>query len=213
MQAAEIADRESKTQDPISDDEMAAALELNLRIAKWLRSQSYAVQLLGEVDEVAQIGAIGVAKAAQAFDRSRGVKFATFAGARSRGEILDAARNVSFIRVPRSAIAKGAKVATVDSLQRIRAFHQNESGNDSGWEPSTEPRREGEADYLVERFLQSLSRKERSIVRLYFGFGSGLPLSMKEIGQLHKLSESRVSQLMSQIFLRAGESHFFAELN
>lgn len=206
MQAAEI-------ENPISEQEMDAALEVCRRIAGRLRSQSYAVQLLGEVEEIAQIGAVGVLDAAGRFDRSRGVKFATFCGPRIRGAILDAAREIGFIKTPRLAQQRGEAPKPVNSLEQIRAFHQNESGNYSGWEPSVEPRRDGEAEYLVERFLQTLSRKERSIVRLYFGFGSGLPLTMKEIAELHGLSESRVSQMMSQIFLRAGESGFFAELN
>ena len=197
----------------VTEDEMQAALELCERIAGYLGSQSYAVRLLGDVQEVAQIGAIGILKAAQTFDRSRGVKFAAYAGARIRGEILDAARNVGFIKTPRLAQQRGEGSKTVGSLEAIRTKFLNDAGNPTGYEPSDRARGNPDAEYAVERFLQTLTRRERSIVRLYFGFGSGMPLTMKEIAALHGLSESRVSQLMTQILARATQNHHLAELN
>lgn len=189
---------------------MAEALELCERIAGYLRSQSYAVQLLGEVQEVAQIGAIGVMKAVPKFDRARGVKFATYAAVRIRGEILDAARDVGFIKTPRLAQQRGQPPKPVASLDKLKA---SQDGEGHGDEPYAEPRSDGDAEFAVERFMQTLTRKERSIVRLYFGFGSGHPLTMKEIGALHGLSESRVSQLMTQILARASQNRHLAELN
>lgn len=192
---------------------MAAALTLCTKIAAALRRQSFAVQLLGEIEEVAQIGAIGVMKAIDKFDRSRGVKFATFAALRIRGEILDASRNVGFIRVARGAYARGHAVPAVASLEQLRASWQNDSGKDSGFELAADRREQDELEFAIDRFCRSLSRIERSIVRLYFGLGSGMPLTMKQVAELHGLSESRISQMMSGILARAQADPHFAALH
>lgn len=192
---------------------MAEALTQCTKIAAFLRKGSYAVRLLGEIEEVAQIGAIGVMKAVEKFDRSRGVKFATFAAARIRGEILDAARNVGFIRVPRSAYASGVRVETVGSLERLRAAFESDAGKPTGFELASARRDQDELEFAIDRFSRKLNRTERSVLRLYFGLGSGLPLTMKEVGQLHGVSESRISQMMSEILARAEADPHFAALH
>ena len=56
-----------------------------------------------DVDELIQVGMVGLIEASQSFDASRGVEFEIFARTRIRGAILDEVRRISVL--PRSAIS------------------------------------------------------------------------------------------------------------
>lgn len=56
-----------------------------------------------DVDELIQVGMIGLIEASQSFDATRGVDFEMFARTRIRGAILDEVRRISVL--PRSAIS------------------------------------------------------------------------------------------------------------
>ena len=56
-----------------------------------------------DVDELIQVGMIGLIEASQSFDSTRGVEFEIFARTRIRGAILDEVRRISVL--PRSAIS------------------------------------------------------------------------------------------------------------
>jgi len=56
-----------------------------------------------DVDELIQVGMVGLIEASQNFDASRGVEFEIFARTRIRGAILDEVRRISVL--PRSAIS------------------------------------------------------------------------------------------------------------
>jgi RNA polymerase sigma factor for flagellar operon FliA len=55
-----------------------------------------------DVEELVQVGVVGLIEAARAFDRSKGVDFELFALRRIRGAMLDEVRRQSFL--PRSAV-------------------------------------------------------------------------------------------------------------
>ena len=65
-----------------------------------------------DVDELVQVGMVGLIEASQNFDATRGVDFEIFARTRIRGAILDEVRRISVL--PRSAIShiRGTNVAT-----------------------------------------------------------------------------------------------------
>jgi len=56
-----------------------------------------------ELDELMQVGMIGLLEAARAFDPTKGIEFESFALSRVRGAILDEVRQLSYL--PRSAVA------------------------------------------------------------------------------------------------------------
>jgi RNA polymerase sigma factor for flagellar operon FliA len=56
-----------------------------------------------ELDELIQVGMLGLLEASKAFDPSKGVEFENFAHSRVRGAMLDEVRRLSFL--PRSAVA------------------------------------------------------------------------------------------------------------
>ena len=56
-----------------------------------------------ELDELIQVGMIGLLEAARAYNPSKGIEFENFAHSRVRGAMLDEVRRLSFL--PRSAVA------------------------------------------------------------------------------------------------------------
>jgi len=69
------------------------------RVAIHLKSRLPAYM---ELDELIQVGTIGLIEAAKSFDKSRGVDFEAFARTRIRGAIIDQVRKLSYL--PRSAM-------------------------------------------------------------------------------------------------------------
>ncbi len=68
------------------------ALHLKVRIPPFM-----------ELDELIQVGMIGLLEAARGFNPAKGIEFEAFAHSRVRGAILDEVRRLSFL--PRSAVA------------------------------------------------------------------------------------------------------------
>jgi len=77
-----------------------AHLGLVKRVAIHLRAR---VPAFMELDELIQVGMIGLLEAARSFDLSKGVEFENYAHSRVRGAMLDEVRRLSFL--PRSAVA------------------------------------------------------------------------------------------------------------
>jgi len=77
------------------------ALHLKVRIPPFM-----------ELDELIQVGMIGLLEAARAFNPTKGIEFESFALSRVRGAILDEVRQLSYL--PRSAVAfnKSENMAT-----------------------------------------------------------------------------------------------------
>jgi RNA polymerase sigma factor for flagellar operon FliA len=64
-----------------------------------------------ELDELVSAGMLGLIRAAELFERARGLAFATFATTRIRGAMLDELRRLD--RLPRSLRAKDRQIQTV----------------------------------------------------------------------------------------------------
>jgi RNA polymerase sigma factor for flagellar operon FliA len=83
-----------------SESLVLAHLGLVKRVALHLKAR---IPAFMELDELIQVGMIGLLEAARAFDIQKGVDFENFAVSRVRGAILDEVRNLSSL--PRSAVA------------------------------------------------------------------------------------------------------------
>lgn len=190
---------------------MIGAYELCRQFAIALRRKYYAVKMLGDVEDVTQIGARGLLAAAAKFDRSLGKPFAVYAEARIRGSILDAARNGSFIRVPRVVQQRGGRPLQVVSLDSLKNDRDGERR--SGWEPSRPERRTPAAAAAVEQFLATLTPREASIVRMRFGLDGGEKTTIREVGWRHSISEGRACQILQAALSRGAESAALRELH
>ncbi len=82
-----------------SNDELMQHIGLVKRVALHLKTR---LPNFMELEELIQVGTIGLIEAAKSFDDSKGVEFEVFARTRIRGAILDQVRKLSYL--PRSAI-------------------------------------------------------------------------------------------------------------
>jgi RNA polymerase sigma factor for flagellar operon FliA len=85
---------------PKGEDLGLAHLGLVKRVALHLKAR---IPAFMELDELVQVGMIGLLEASRAFDPGKGVDFENFAHSRVRGAMLDEVRRLSFL--PRSAVA------------------------------------------------------------------------------------------------------------
>jgi RNA polymerase sigma factor for flagellar operon FliA len=85
---------------PKGEDLVMAQLGLVKRVALHLKAR---IPAFMELDELIQVGMIGLLEASRAFDPVKGIEFENFAHSRVRGAMLDEVRRLSFL--PRSAVA------------------------------------------------------------------------------------------------------------
>lgn len=86
------------------------------RVALHLKTR---IPPLMDVDELIQVGMLGLLEATQTFDPSKGIDFDNFAHARVRGAMLDEVRRLSAL--PRSAVAFNRRLSAV-SLSLANEF-------------------------------------------------------------------------------------------
>ena len=189
------------------------------------------------VDDLIQVGMIGLLDASQHYDPSQGAAFSTYATIRIRGAMLDELRRndwapksvhrkardlmkyVSNIETRTGRQAKPTQVAeemgiTLDEyfavLQetnscRILNFVELEADEDSVRDNSkvssinpVEGLQKQEFRQQLVEAINILPKREKLIVSLYYDE----ELNLREIGEVLDVSESRVSQLLSQAHLR-----------
>lgn len=183
-----------------------------------------------ELDELVQVGMIGLIEAARAFDTAKGVGFENFALSRIRGAMLDEVRRLSSL--PRSAVAfkrsendatqtlaaeLGRKPSTAeladfmgktldtyhkekDSAHRFETYSMEDIGEEV---LNIRGDREQQPEVYVEQAqfmaaltdaIEGLSERPKLVMSLYYVE----ELNLKEIGEVLGVSESRVSQILSE---------------
>ena len=85
---------------PPGEELVMAHLGLVKRVALHLKAR---IPAFMELDELIQVGMLGLLEASKAYDPAKGVEFENFAHSRVRGAMLDEVRRLSFL--PRSAVA------------------------------------------------------------------------------------------------------------
>lgn len=184
-----------------------------------------------ELDELIQVGMVGLIEAARSFDPTMGFEFENFALNRVRGAMLDEVRRQSFL--PRSAVAfnkaendaihtlaaeLGRTPTQGEIAQHMRLDieqFQRERGQakrfetysmevvgeevmgmpaDANFQPEVAVE---EAEFMgaVTAAIEQLPEREKLVISLYYVD----ELNLKEIGEVIGVSESRVSQILSQI--------------
>lgn len=186
------------------------------------------------LDDLIQSGMIGLLEAARSFDPNRGATFATYAGIRIRGAIIDeirrgdwaprsvhkAAREISQAisqleaqlgREPVDAeVAATLELSLTDyhralqdvadtRLYSLEALEGDDAGPLGDARDQTLQRVESaEVRERVAEAIAELPEREQLVLNLYYVE----LLNLKEIGAVLEVSESRVSQIMSQATLR-----------
>jgi RNA polymerase sigma factor for flagellar operon FliA len=179
--------------------------------------------------EVLSSGALGLIRAVERFDPSRGTKFATYASVRISGAILDGFRATDWVpRLVRQAQKKleqlqtdkqggsdheldlllnETKVPLHISLSRARRGSQDSGRVQQEIDvipdrSADEPWRRLQQADVLDLLMRKLKKRDRKIMLLYHADG----LAMRQIARLLRVSESRVSQIIAAVHSRLRET-------
>ncbi len=195
---------------------------------------------LMELEDLVHIGVLGLIDAINKFDPAKDVKFETYAEFRIRGAILDELRkedilprykreivkkvdeainklSTKYMRHPtEEEIAKELNISVDDVFEALKHKDNSCYLSYSDIEPFLgdiktlyDPQVNAIKNDLKEKLvkaLMKLSEKERLVLNLYFYE----ELTLKEIGEILEISESRVSQIRSQAMKKLKK--YFKEL-
>ena len=189
------------------------------------------------VDDLIQVGMLGLLDASQHYDPSQGASFETYASIRIRGAMLDELRRndwapksvhrkardliavVNRIETETGREARSSEVAKALGISlndyhrllqetnscRILNFvdigaddeHYSDSFKSDTAAPVDGLQREEFRDHIVEA-IDALPEREKLVISLYYDE----EFNLREIGEILSVSESRISQLLSQAHLR-----------
>ncbi len=193
-----------------------------------------------ELQDIIQIGVLGLLDAVNKFDATKEVKFETYAEFRIRGAILDELRkedilprykretvkkveeainklSTKFMREPtEEEIAKELKISVDEVFEALRHKENSHYLSYSDIEPFLkdvkdifDPQLNAIKRDLKEKLAIAISKltdKEKIVLNLYFYE----ELTLKEIGEVLEISESRVSQIRSEAMKKLKK--YFKEL-
>lgn len=226
--AAKVRQGDSQALDKL----LRANLRFVVSVAK--KYQNHGLSLEDLINE----GNIGLIKAAQRFDETRGFKFISYAVWWIRQTILQAISEYSrLVRLPLNVVGNLNKISKITSefeqeyereptseeIEEILAQENidldiarqltegtlsidspiGKNGSGTLQDVLTEQTDNEPGSLLteesfhieVERALRSLDEREATILRLYFGIGQELPMTLEEIGNHLHLTRERVRQI------------------
>ena len=168
-------------------------IEHNLRLVAHIIKKYYASYR--DQEDLISIGTIGLIKAASSFNSGKGTKFATYASRCIENEILMHLRKSSQLR---------HEVSIDDPLNVDWDGNELLLSDLLGSEPDTvnqDIEREAERVMLL-RAVERLAPREKKIMVLRFGLGSGREHTQKEVADCLGISQSYISRLEKRIIHR-----------
>ena len=168
----------------------ATLIERNLRLVVYI-ARKFETTGVG-IEDLISIGTIGLIKAVNSFDPEKNIKLATYASRCIENEILMVLRRTSRLKLevsfdePLNTDWDGNELLLSDIL---------------GTEPDLVSR---ELDSAVEKQMlceavETLSKRERDIVRMRYGLGGGGEHTQKEVADMLGISQSYISRLEKRI--------------
>ncbi len=165
-------------------------VERNLRLVVYI-AKKFENTGIG-IEDLISIGTIGLMKAINTFNSEKKIKLATYASRCIENEILMYLRRNS----------KSKSVVSIDE-----PLNQDGDGNELllsdilGTDPDVTSRRiEEEVDRkLLRASIDKLSKREKNIMELRFGFTSGDEKTQKEVADMLGISQSYISRLEKKI--------------
>lgn len=162
-------------------------IERNLRlVAHIVKKYSYPHK---DIDDLISIGTVGLIKAIDSFDSSKGTRLATYAARCIENEILMLIRNTKkiksevYLQDPIGVDKEGNEISLMDVLS---------SGDDSVIE-IVENRIQ--IKKLYDKINDCLSEREKIIIKMRYGLTDGKPRTQREIAKLLEISRSYVSRI------------------
>jgi len=137
-----------------------------------------------ELDDLKSLGILGLIDAIENYKPEKQVRFTSYAALRIKGSIIDGLRSLDW--VPRS-VRKKAR-----DLEKCLHELEGELGR-----PASEKEMSEKLGLLVGG-INALPEREKLVIALYYYEG----LTLKEIGEVMQISESRVCQIHTEAMLR-----------
>ena len=197
------ADEEVELAQRIKEGDVAALEKLTKANLRFVVSVAKQYQNQGlTLPDLINEGNLGLIKAAQRFDETRGFKFISYAVWWIRQSILQAlAEQSRIVRLPLN------KIGSINKINKMYAYL--EQANERV--PSAEEiARELDMSELIlaslrteiERALETLTPREADVIRLYFGLGDQHAMTLEEIGETFDLTRERVRQIKEKAIRR-----------
>ena len=175
-------------------------VEKNLRlVAHIVKKYSYPGK---DVDDYISIGTVGLIKAIDSFDNSKGTRLATYAARCIENEILMLIRNN---KKTKSEMSLQDPIGTDKEGNEISLMDVLSSEEDSIIEIVEN---KIQTKKLYEKIGNSLTERERSVVKMRYGLNDGKPKTQREIAILLGISRSYVSRIEKKSLKK-----LFKELN
>lgn len=175
-------------------------VEKNLRlVAHIVKKYSYPGK---DVDDYISIGTVGLIKAIDSFDNSKGTRLATYAARCIENEILMLIRNN---KKTKSEMSLQDPIGTDKEGNEISLMDVLSSEEDSIIEIVEN---KIQTKKLYEKIGTSLTDREKSVVKMRYGLNDGKPKTQREIAILLGISRSYVSRIEKKSLKK-----LFKELN
>ena len=162
-------------------------VERNLRlVAHIVKKYSYQGK---DVDDLISIGTVGLIKAVEAFDLSKGVRLATYAARCIENEILMLIRNNKktkgdvYLQDPIGTDKEGNEISLMDVLS---------SNEDSIFEIVENKL---QIQKLYDKINFALKDREKTIIQMRYGLVDGNPRTQRELALILGISRSYVSRI------------------
>lgn len=168
-------------------------IERNLRLVVYIARKFENTGV--NIEDLVSIGTIGLIKAVNTFDPSKKIKLATYASRCIENEILMYLRRNNKLR---------AEVSFDEPLNVDWDGNELLLSDVLGTDSDTIYRNlEDEVDReLLYDALDKLSERERTIMELRFGLGTGQEMTQKDVADLLGISQSYISRLEKRILKR-----------
>lgn len=162
-------------------------VERNLRlVAHIVKKYSYPGK---EVDDLISIGTVGLIKAIDSFDTSKGTRLATYAARCIENEILMLIRNNKktkgevYLQEPIGVDKEGNEISLMDVL----------SSDDDSIIEVVETKIQ--VKKLYSKIESALAKREQLVIEMRYGLTDGKPKTQREIAKLLGISRSYVSRI------------------
>ena len=171
----------------------ATMIERNLRLVVYIARKFENTGI--SIEDLISIGTIGLIKAVNSFDPEKNIKLATYASRCIENEILMVLRKTNRLKTevsfdePLNTDWDGNELLLSDILGTEPDLVSKDLDTDI-------------EKQLLHHAIDALSSKEKTIVGLRYGLGSGREHTQKEVADMMGISQSYISRLEKKIIVK-----------